>query len=242
MSAFILMYHNIARPPTEGRLKGLYVSPSMFRFQMRYLKIAGFAVVPLHEIVDSAANGSPHKRAVALTFDDGYEDFYLNAFPVLEEYGYPATVFVVSDFVGTTNTWDEHSLGIRKELMAWDRIRDLSARNVFFGSHTRTHPFLTRIEKERAREEICRSKQIIEDRTGHSVETFCYPYGDCNHAVEEMVREAGYRVGVTTSRGSVRAGDDPLILRRAFIRYNTHPIHFLLKIHTGYEDRKGRRS
>lgn len=242
MSASILMYHNIAHPPTKGRLKGLYVSPSMFRFQMWYLKVAGFAVVPLHDIVNFAGNDSVRKRIVALTFDDGYEDFYINAFPALEKFGYPATVFIVSDFVGMTNTWDENSLGIRKKLMTWDKIRELSAHNTFFGSHTRTHPFLTKIENEHAREEIFISKQVIEDQTGNPVETFCYPNGDCNNDVKEMVKEAGYKVAVTTNRGSVRAGDDPLTLRRAFIRYNTHPLHFLCKIHTGYEERKGLRS
>lgn len=241
MSAFILMYHNIANPPAKGRLKGLYVSSSMFKFQMWYLKVAGFAVVPLHDIVDLTENNSLHKKIVALTFDDGYEDFYVNAFPVLKKYGYPATVFVVSDLVGTTNTWDESSLGIRKQLITWDKVRELSAHNVFFGSHTRTHPFLTKIGREHAKEEIYRSKEIIEEQTGNSIETFCYPYGDCNHAVEAMVREAGYKVAVTTNRGSVHAGDDPLVLRRAFIRYNTHPLLFLCKIHTDYEDRKGQR-
>jgi peptidoglycan/xylan/chitin deacetylase (PgdA/CDA1 family) len=241
MPAFILMYHNIAHPPANGRLKGLYVSPAMFRFQMWYLKVAGFAVVPLREIVGLTGNSSPHKKVVALTFDDGYEDFYDNAFPVLKEYRFPATVFVVSDLVGATNTWDADSLGIRKRLMAWDRIRELSAHNIFFGSHTRTHPFLTRIGNDRAREEIYRSKKTIEEQAGSSVEAFCYPYGDCNDTVKNIVREAGYKVAVTTNRGSVHAGDDPLVLRRAFIRYNTHPLLFLCKIHTGYEDRRGLR-
>lgn len=242
MPAFILMYHNIAHPPADGGLKGLYVSPAMFRFQMWYLKVSGFAVVPLHHVTEMEGNNSSSTKVVALTFDDGYEDFYVNAFPILQKYGYPATVFVVSDLVGTTNSWDENSLGIRKQLMTWDRIRQLSAYNVFFGSHTRTHPFLTKIGHEDAKEEIYGSKKTIEEQTGVHVDTFCYPYGDCNHAVIEMVREAGYKVAVTTNRGSVRTGDDPLVLRRAFIRYNTHPLHFLCKIHTRYEDGKGLRS
>jgi peptidoglycan/xylan/chitin deacetylase (PgdA/CDA1 family) len=240
MSAMILMYHNIARPPAEARLKGLYVSPLMFTFQMWYLKVAGFSVVPLTEIA-AAQNDHPGKRTVALTFDDGYEDFYLNAFPVIEKYGYPATVFVVSDLAGKTNIWDEQSLGVRKRLMSWDQIRELSRQRISFGSHTRTHPFLTKIGKERAKEEIVGSKEIIEEQTGHPAETFCYPYGDCNADVREVVREAGYTVAVTTNRGSVRAGDDPLLLRRAFIRHNTHPVHFLCKLYTGYEEKRGRR-
>ena len=236
------MYHNIARPPVEARLKGLYVSPEMFRFQMWYLKIAGFRVVPLHEIAGLAERNAANKKIAALTFDDGYEDFYANAFPVLERYGYPATVFVVSGLAGTTNAWDENSLGVRKRLMGWDRIKELAARkNVFFGSHTVTHPFLTKVGGKQAKEEISRSKREIEDRTGSPVETFCYPYGDCNEAVKEMVREAGYNTAVTTNRGEVRPGDAPLLLRRAFIRHNTHPINFLVKMHTGYEERKGLR-
>lgn len=72
--AIVLMYHNIARPPAKGRLKGLYVSLAMFRFQMWYLKVAGFVVVPLHGIAASVKHAFLDKKVIALTFDDGYED------------------------------------------------------------------------------------------------------------------------------------------------------------------------
>lgn len=236
------MYHNIANPPAEAGLKGLYVCPSMFRFQMWYLKIAGFTVVPLHEIAGLTERDLSGKKIAALTFDDGYEDFYTNAFPVLGRYGYPATVFVVSGLAGSINAWDEKALSIRKRLMGWDRIKELAAfKNVFFGSHTITHPFLTKIGKKQAEAEIFGSKQAIEDRIGSPVETFCYPYGDCNGAVKELVREAGYKIAVTTNRGEVRPGDDPLLLRRVLIRRNSHPLNFMLKMHTGHEERKGLR-
>ena len=100
------MYHNIGIPPKGVPLKSLYVTPRMFRFQMWYLKTAGFKVVSLQEILSFIKGNDSDERLVAITFDDGYQDFYDNAFPVLKTYKLPSTVFLVSDLVGKENIWD----------------------------------------------------------------------------------------------------------------------------------------
>ena len=115
--ATILMYHNIAIPSQGVRLRSLYVTPDMFRFQMWYLKQAGYQVVSLDEIADYAKDSSSaakSEKKIALTFDDGFADFYHNAFPILKEYGYTATVYLVSDQIGNFNTWDDHQLNAEK--------------------------------------------------------------------------------------------------------------------------------
>ncbi|MDA8432118.1 MAG: polysaccharide deacetylase family protein, partial [Nitrospiraceae bacterium] len=104
--AIVLMYHHVGSPPRGGDPLGLYVSPGMFRFQMWHLKTAGFTVVPLAEIADFAAGRSGGKRMVSLTFDDGYQDFFDNAFPVLRKYRFPSTVFLVTDLIGRENSWE----------------------------------------------------------------------------------------------------------------------------------------
>jgi peptidoglycan/xylan/chitin deacetylase (PgdA/CDA1 family) len=241
-TAIVLMYHNIAMPPKTGRLRSLYVTPRMFRFQMWYLRAAGFKVVPLGEILSSMKGHDQGSRRVALTFDDGYRDFYQNAYPVLEKYGYPSTVFLVSDLIGQENLWDNDRLKICKRLLNWDEIAEMKSRNVSFGSHTKTHPFLSGLSSHVLKEELFASKAELEKRLGLPIEFFCYPYGDYDERTLSVVREAGYLGAVTISRGLVHRGDDPFQIRRSFIRLRTHPLLFMLKLHTRYEDRKGKRA
>lgn len=239
--AVILMYHNVGKPRENAALRSLYVSPRMFKFQMRYLKTAGFKVVPLTEIATFVRNGGTGDRLVALTFDDGYRDFYENAFPVLKEYNFPSTVFLVSDLVGKENLWDSAGDKAREPLMDWDEILRLNKNGVAFGSHTRSHPFLSKLSVPQIEDEVSSSKSRIEERLQIPVESFCYPYGDYDDRVVAAVGKAGYTAAVTIRRGLVRRNDNPLELRRSFIRRGTHPFLFMYKVHSEYEDRKGGR-
>jgi len=237
----VLMYHNIGIPPRGATLRSLYVSPRMFRFQMWYLKAAGFRVVSLREILAFTNGTRDDEKMVALTFDDGFHDFYENAYPVLKCYGYPSTVFLVSDLVGRENVWDSANLGVTKKLLDWDRIKELNDAGVTFGSHTKTHPFLTRLPDREIEDEVRGSKTALEERLGRPVEFFCYPYGDYDEKVLDAVKNAGYAGAITTKRGLIHRGDDAFSMRRSFIRLNTHPLSFLWKLHSRYEDRKGQR-
>lgn len=235
--ATVLMYHNIGIPPKEARLRGLYVTPRMFQFQMWYLKTAGFKVVSLKEIVDFIEGNYSKEKLVALTFDDGYEDFYENAYPVLKEYGYPSTVFLVSDMVGKENVWDYEKLNVKKKLMNWVQITELKEQNVIFGAHSKTHPYLTKISAEELESEILGSKNVLEEKLGSPVNYFCYPYGDYNSTVDKAVREAKFRGAVTVQRGFVQKGDNPFLIQRVSVKLNTHPLSFLYKLHSNHENR-----
>lgn len=235
------MYHNIGLPPKGTKLQSLYVTPRMFRFQMWYLKAAGFSVAPLKDMLDLVDKGNDRKKLVALTFDDGFQDFNDNAFPVLQQYNYPSTVFIVADMAGKENLWDYRETGIKKHLLGWDRIIEMKDKGVVFGSHTKTHPFLSRLSDEEMKEEIEGSKRGIEERLDLPVEFFCYPYGDYNDRVLDSVKKAGYSAAFTTKRGFVHQGDNPFEMRRSFIRLNTHPLLFIYKLHSDYEDKKGQR-
>lgn len=234
--AIVLMYHSIVSRPGRDTLRSTYVTPGMFRFQMWYLKVAGFKVVSLREIRDLVGGAESDERIVALTFDDGFRDFYENAYPVLKAYGYPSTVFLVSDLIGKENLWDDQKRG-RKRLLDWDTIMEMKDGGVSFGSHTRTHPFLSRLPEDQLNDEVAGSKDVLEERLRSNVEFFCYPYGDHNEKVLDAVVRAGYLGAVTTKRGPVYKGDEPLLMRRTLIRANTHPFLFAYKLHSGYEDR-----
>lgn len=237
--ATILTYHNIGIPPKGAKMRGLYVAPTMFRFQMWYLKVAGFKVVSLKEIIRFIDGSNEDENLVAITFDDGYQDIYENAYPVVKKYGYPATVFVVSDLIGKENLWDHENLNVRKRLLDWDTILELKGNGVDLGSHTKTHPFLTKLSANELDNEIIGSMEAMEERLKCTVESFCYPYGDYDERAVDSVRKAGYKAALTTRRGFVHKGDNPLELRRVPVNLNTHPLSFINKLHSDYEVKRG---
>ena len=207
---------------------------------MWYLKASGFRVVPLSSILSFMRGDVSGEHLAAITFDDGYRDFYDNAYPILREYNYPSTVFLVSDLIGGENVWDREKVRVRKNLIDWEAILKLKANEVTFGSHSRTHPFLTKLSRMNMIDEIRYSKTFLEDRLQTPVDFFCYPYGKYNEEVIHEVREAGYRAALTTKRGLVRGDDNPFEMHRCLIRNTTHPFLFALRLHTNYEDRRRR--
>lgn len=240
--ALIFMYHKIGIPKGSGLQRNLYVTPQMFRMQMRYLKITGFRVVPMDDMVRLTRGEDVGSKLVALTFDDGFRNFYEHALPVLQEFRYPATVYAVSDLIGRDDAWETCGDGTREPLMTEPQLRECGNYGIEIGSHTKSHPRLTSLSPERLRQELQGSRQSLEERLGAPVRHVCYPYGDCNAAVVSAAAAAGYVSGATTQRGRVHVGDNPLELRRTFIRHATNPFLFLLRLHTGYEDRKAERS
>jgi peptidoglycan/xylan/chitin deacetylase (PgdA/CDA1 family) len=240
--AIVLVYHNIGIPPRNGKLLSLYVTPRMFSFQMWYLKTAGFKVVSLHEILSFVNGWIADEKLVALTFDDGYGDFFDNAYPVLKRYGYPSTVFLVSDLIGKENLWDYKELNIKKRLLNRDKIIEMKDNSVVFGSHTRTHPFLSKLSTQEIEDELFGSKSALENILSQPVKFLCYPYGNYDERTVAVAKRAGYLGAMTMNRGLIHKGDDPYKIRRSFIRLNTHSLLFMIKLHSRYEDLKGRRS
>lgn len=136
------MYHRVA-PTGAETLKQWRTSPEAFAEQLRYLRDAGYYSVGLETWRQAIAHKQPLPgRAIILTFDDGYLDFLTYAYPILQEYGFSATVFLVSEQVGKSNQWDT-VYGERVPLMDWSQIRQLQAQGIEFGSHTATHRPLT---------------------------------------------------------------------------------------------------
>ena len=240
--AIVLMYHNIDIPPKGARIPNLYVTPRMFRFQMWYLRAAGFKVMSIQDLLAAVAAGDFARNMAAITFDDGYRDFYANAYPVLKHYGYPSTVYVVSGLIGKGNVWDAQNEIAEKPLMDWSSIIEVSRNNVQIGSHTRTHPQLTTLSNEALRDELAGSKTDLESRLDLPIEHFCYPYGDHNDAVREEVKRTGYLSAVTTQRGHVTKNFDPVAVRRIPVKRITNPVSFWYKVHTDSEKRKGRQN
>lgn len=196
----ILMYHSINYG--EGNH---FVSPENFAKQMEYIKKNGYEVITLDELAGSIKNKRRFKKnKVVITFDDGYQDNFKYAYPVLKEFGFPATIFLVSDFMGG-----------EKRFLNWDEIRIMSKDNISFGAHTRSHFYLGSFKDETvAIEEIAGSKKRIEQETGMPADYFCYPSGGFSQRVKELVAGAGYSGACSTNRGFVSFNRDAYEMKR----------------------------
>ena len=213
-SPIILTYHSISSGPGP-----LCLSRELFREQIEWLQ-ENTQVVPLSALVDALARGvSFARRMVAITFDDGYADFYHSAAPLLGRAQLPATVFLPTQFCGRTSTWDGQSADLRGQpILSWPQIRELAEHGVVFGSHTATHPELQKLSSDAIEYEIRASNAEIETHTGAPVQLFCYPYGQYNAAVREVVARH-YRAACSTILSPMADGTDLFALPRLDVYY-----------------------
>ncbi|MEZ0322872.1 MAG: polysaccharide deacetylase family protein [Hydrogenothermaceae bacterium] len=219
----VLTYHNIGNPPKEAKLKTLYVKSSKFDRQLKALKMLNYKTPSLNSINFT-------EKEIVITFDDGYKDFMENALPILKKYNFKAVVFIVVNLVGSYNKWDWEKLNVKKYLMDWKDIEYIHKEGIEIGSHTLTHPFLTKIDRKEAKKEIESSKKILEDRLGVEIKSFCYPYGDYNREIRDLVEESGYRFAFTTESGSFEKKDDPFQIKRITVFGDMILPQFIFKV------------
>lgn len=236
----ILTYHNIDQAPVTAEFSSLYVSPRAFARQMACLRALGYRGVSMTEGLPYL-QGERQGRIAVLSFDDGYRDNLEHALPVLLNFGFTATCYVVVQEIGRHNAWDDGVIGVRKRLMDAGEIRAWLAGGMEIGSHSLSHPRLSKLTSMQKRLEIVDSKQALEDHFGVRIEHFCYPYGDFDDECASIVRSAGYRSAVTTQRGRESASGDLFRLRRVGISGNRNLLQFVGRLLTSYEDlRAGR--
>lgn len=209
----ILTYHSLDESGTAVSLP-----PAAFRTQLRNLFERGIDVVDPEDLLRSG-DAEPQPPAVALTFDDGFANFYTEAFPALAEFHFRSTVFLAAGYCGRRAAWNGQPEPVRSlDMLEWSRVEELSRLGVRFGAHTMTHPALDRLPLERARAEILESKARIEDHTGRAVTSFAYPYGKMSRAVQELVAEQ-FAVGCSTRLGYLTSRSRPESLERIDVHY-----------------------
>jgi len=204
----ILSYHHFA----ENCESNLCISASVFDQQMRYLKNNGYRVITMGELLGfmQYRHAIP-KRSILITIDDGYRSAYEIAYPVLKKYGFTATLFIYTDYVG-----------VSRSAITWDQLREMKADGFGVGSHTISHCDLTKKMTgenyqdylARIKREIFDSKQIINKELRQDTFCFAYPYSRYNASVLNLCEQAGYKIGVTVDRGGNAFFKDPLVLDR----------------------------
>lgn len=216
----ILMYHSIS--DAGGATS---IAPKVFAQQMQAISDAGVAVVTMDAYLAARKDkASLPERAVVITFDDGFEDFGMNAWPILARHDFRPIVYLPTGFVGGAEGWRGIASPPRP-LMGWDRIRGLGGDGVAFGSHTISHPALNYLDPADVSAELSGAKQILEDRLGRPVPHFAPPYGMANQAVRaEIARH--YRTSVSTLLGQATPRSDLLNLPRLEMFYFTDMHHW----------------
>ena len=210
----ILTYHKLGPRPGKVRLKGLYVSRSLFARQLEELATAGYSTGSLETCA-----GPRILQRIVVTFDDGYLNVLRHGLEPLAQTGFKAIQFLVAERLGKYNDWDVPLGEAAEPMMDIPQVRQWLAAGHDIGSHTLTHPFLTQLPTPQAKEEIVASRKRLEDLFARPIEHFCYPYGDWNERVRDLVMEAGYRTACTTDAGFNTEKNSPFELKRFTARY-----------------------
>jgi len=228
----ILMYHAIGHVHEPA---GPYVMPAYrFAMQMTWLKSMGYLPITLKQFLACQRDRRlVPVGSIVITFDDGYADAYTHAYSVLQKRNIPATIFLVSGYIGLANKWDEQKQLAGRPLMSWSQIQELREQGIQFGAHTCTHPVLTAISSNRAEEEITLSRKQLESRLGVPVDFFAYPYGEYDASVQAMVQKAGFAAGCTVDAGLNTLITPIFSLRRIEIRGTDSLARFLLSLWMG---------
>lgn len=240
----VLMYHRIASTQEDIGVHGTYIAKEKFIKHLQYLKSRGYQSVTFADLANNKYKERFNKgnKWVIITFDDGYEDNYTTAFPLLKEYGFKAVIFLLSD--ATYNAWDVNNKDRpekRFNLMSPEQIQEMMDYGIEFGVHTKDHPHLSQIPLEQARAQIMESKAILEQRFNKKFISFAYPYGDLNEEVKALVKESEISFAVSTFSGDLVFDSDLLQIRRIGIFPGNSMLTFVRKVSGRYNFIKMRR-
>lgn len=207
----ILMYHHLADLPSgSSQLRPTWtVAPKNFDAQMNWLVQRGFHTITMGQLVGHLKHGQPlPSKPIIISFDDGWEEDYSVAFPILRRYNFRGTFFIY------TNPLDH------ERFITWAQVQEMSAAGMDIQAHTLSHPHLRALAPDTAMKEIAESKAILEKRLGKPVVALAYPFGEYNNAVIDLVKRAGFESAVTINSGYLQRADELFTLHRIRVSYN----------------------
>lgn len=210
----VLMYHSISTKYDRS----ICVSPQEFEQQMKWLYENGYSTVNLEDFSRALAGEAVlPERPIMISFDDGYSDNYAVAWPVMDQYDFRATFFVVSDKVNSYN-------------IDWDQLKDLQSKGNSIGSHTLDHKNLSRLDSTAQENELRKSKSDLESKLGINISAFCFPYGMYNKTTLSLLPKLGYTMSFTTNEGRVHYGDNTYELKRIHVWGGMPIAQFIQKV------------
>jgi peptidoglycan/xylan/chitin deacetylase (PgdA/CDA1 family) len=234
----ILNYHSIS-DNLFGRVhpyNHINTPVSIFEMQMRWLRGAGYRTITLSELTNAFETKQDLTKTVVLTFDDGYQDFYTDAFLLLRQFGFTATIFLATDRI--------RDLSVRIEganYLTWSQVRELHSAGIAFGSHSVTHADFRSLGPEQIDYELGYSKETIEQKIGAPVESFSYPFtlpeedSDFIRYLADTLENVGYSNGVSTTIGRAKPRDSRFFLPRLSVNSWDDVELLRAKVEGGYD-------
>jgi len=221
------MYHHVAPINYESRKPDLYVSPEQFELQLKFLKKNGYKTIVFDDLLAHwDGKDKLPRKAVIITFDDGFENNYIHAFPLLKRYDFTGIIFLVTDFIDSYYTWTKGSSEPPEKLLSWENIIEMHQSGIKFGSHACTHANLTKISNEEVQDQLKFSRENIEEKLGSKVDFFSYPYGAYNNNVIKIVKNTGFKSACSTIRGNRHLSKERFKLKRVMIHHDTTILRF----------------
>jgi len=228
----ILMYHRINN---SNNFDQLSVSPARFKEHMAFLS-KNCRVISLQQAIKELSGSTSLKPGVVVTFDDGYRDNLEYAFPILKRYNIPATIFITTQFCDQTDKHPRYKdLTVRLHLTWREVLLLCESPLISIGSHTLSHPYLSRLSSEYSCKEIADSKQIIQSKLGVVTEFFCYPSGDYHAREVKFISQAGYNAAVTVAPGINSLSTSKFELRRTEVTDKDDVNDLWLKLFGAYD-------
>jgi peptidoglycan/xylan/chitin deacetylase (PgdA/CDA1 family) len=227
----ILTFHFVGDHPHQRHHRSIFCHAPVFAAQMRLLRRLGWQTLTLAEAGHLAASGAPvPSRRFVLTFDDGDADLWWSVRPVLKQHGFTASAFIVSGRIGGTNDWEDAPTLAGRPLLNAEQLRAMAVEGWDIGGHTINHADLTTLDEQGLEREIRGSRTQLEETLGQPVTSFSYPSGRVHQAAREATVRAGFTVAVTTEKGWVHSGMDPLLLPRVSVSHRAGPLGLLWRM------------
>lgn len=216
----LLLYHSVAAHADE-RFAEWTVTPALFGKHMDFLAENGYTALTVRTLVERAyLRGEPlQPRSVAITFDDGFEDFFTNALPHLQRTGLTATVFVATGYIGSTAVWLRDLGEARRPLMSWNQLAGCMSAGIELGAHGHTHRELDAISAAAVDDEVVRSREALAPL--RAVTSFAYPFGYHSGRVRDAVARTGFRCACAVGDAPATHADDRFAIPRLVVRNHT---------------------
>lgn len=220
----VLLYHKI----NDHDEPDIMTTPtSLFKKQMDFLKLNNFNILSLSEFLmrkNKKKDELSGSKDILITYDDGWEDNYTKAFPILKEFSFTATIFVTTGMVDRDDNY-----------LTSKQIKEMSAYGIDFGAHSVNHNYLTSIPLKQAKNEIRTSKVFLENLIGKPIISFCYPYGDYSDRIIEIIRKNNYECSFTVKPGKNRYSTNNFELRRTELNGNDTISDFKKKLSGAFD-------